>query len=193
MKLSDNALTTLETLKDYLGIPLSDTSNDRVLVLLINGASEWVETYSKRRFKKGTYTETYNGPSSDRLYLKGSPIVSISSINTGSVLSPSGYTLYDGEGGYILYNNGYWPIGNKNVSVEYVGGYVLPQDDTTATPRTLPYKVELATCMLAGGAFNKKDNNGTTSSSSGGMSVSFDKIVGDDIKAMLKDYRYYNV
>lgn len=195
-QLSSNALTTLETAKDHLGIPSSDTSKDKSLRLLISGASNFIEKKTNRRFGKGTYTETYDASGrSPYLYLKAAPVTAFTSLSIDGVAVAAGDMVRYDDVGKLYYKNGSWPQSNQGITVVYSGGYVLPKD-ATAEPlvvRTLPADLELACLMLVDGAFNRKGAGGVASSGSGSMNVSFEKIYNDDIKAMIRPYRYYNV
>lgn len=192
MKLSANALTTLETLKSHVGIPLGDSSKDTVLMLFINGGSSAVEKYTGRRFKQGTYVEKYDGDGeSQELYLDGAPIDTVTSVKIASVvIAPADYTVYTN---YILLNDAEWPAGRKNIEVSYIGGFVLPKDETDVLARTLPFDVELATLKVVAGMFNRKDAEGINRSNSGGMSADFGTVFNDEVKGLLKPYRYLHV
>lgn len=193
-QLSSNALTTLETAKDHLGIPSSDTSQDKSLSLLISGASNFIEKKTNRRFGKGTYTETYDASGrSPYLYLKAAPVTAFTSLSIdGTAVAAGDMVRYD-EVGKLYYKNGVWPQSNQGITVVYSGGYVLPKDATEINARTLPADLELACLMLVDGALNRKGAGGVASSGSGSMNVSFEKIYNDDVKALISPYRYYNV
>ena len=62
--LRTNALTTLEALKQLLGIDETDTSQDGVLIQLINRASASIENALGRKLRRSTYTERVKGTGS---------------------------------------------------------------------------------------------------------------------------------
>lgn len=62
--LRTNALTTLEALKQLLGIDETDTSQDSVLIQLINRASASIENALGRKLRRSTYTERVKGTGS---------------------------------------------------------------------------------------------------------------------------------
>jgi hypothetical protein len=190
--LAPNALSTLETFKGFAGV--SGNSEDTKLEIILSGASAFIEKWSGRRFKKETRTEKIN-PSGDsaRMYLRAAPIVSVTSLTfDGAVLPTSDYVLAN-EAGFLSKVSGYWAKGVQTAVVVYEGGYVLPKDATEQNPRTLPYDIELAVLKLATGFYNRSSAEGTNSSSSGGMSVTFGDVFGEDIKALLRPYRYIHV
>ena len=65
--LRTNALTTLEALKQLLGIDETDTSQDGVLIQLINRASASIENALGRKLRRSTYTERVKGTGSQYL------------------------------------------------------------------------------------------------------------------------------
>ena len=71
-QLASNALTTLETVKEMMGIPTeeSDPQVDNVLIRLINAASAWVETMTERKLGKNDYRQKCRGTGSQELVLK---------------------------------------------------------------------------------------------------------------------------
>lgn len=195
MSLATNALTTKDAVKDHLGIPLAVTKHDNIIEQIVNGCSGVVETYLNQRLGRRTVTELYDGDGlNDRLYLKSAPIVSVTEVLLGgATFGTDSYKLYN-ENGYLKSLNGPWPLGDQNISVEYYGGYVLPQNDDPGTlDRDLPHDIELAVLKMVGAIWNQRQSEGVSNSNSGGMSVSFTKALTVDIKAMLKPYRWINV
>lgn len=155
-----NALTTLETVKEMMGIPTeeSDPQVDNVLIRLINAASAWVETMIERKLGKNDYRQKCRGTGSQELVLKHYPIVSVQSvteIGSGKVLSPESYD-FDEKGDIgVLYREEGWPYRGypgglsgdylapqRYLLVEYTAGYVLPKDATADSPCTLPADLE---------------------------------------------------
>lgn len=54
--LADNAMTTLETMLDFLGITETDDSTKNNIERLINAASSYIETMTNRKFALREYT-----------------------------------------------------------------------------------------------------------------------------------------
>lgn len=125
MAYSETALTTLATLKAYVGI--TDSAADAVLTSMITRASTLVCRYIGRDevFTKSK-TETLNGNGGSFLMLKLRPITAITSVTVnGTVIPPSagagqpGY-LFDERGVYLV---GYvFSRGVQNVTIVYTGG-----------------------------------------------------------------------
>jgi hypothetical protein len=156
--LADNALTTLDTAKNFLGIDPSDTSLDSYLEFSINSASDMIESYCERRFGVTVYREFKQGRGFTKLILENYPIVSLDKlvindqdidVNEVTILHDKGM-LYRPNGGFPEYSYiGRFlnpkPDDNQfNIYVEYSAGYVLPKDASPTNPRTLPYDLELA-------------------------------------------------
>ena len=68
--LRTNALTTLEALKQLLGIDETDTSQDGVLIQLINRASASIENALGRKLRRSTYTERVKGTGSRNITVR---------------------------------------------------------------------------------------------------------------------------
>lgn len=167
--LAENALTTLENAKNYLGIDLNDTSLDNNIYFYINSASAIIESYCERQFALKTYKELKQGAGFTKLILDNYPIVELTSlvvdgepvdISAVTVFEDSGI-LYKPDGGFpsrVIGGSFLHPIPDQiqhNILVEYRAGYVLPKDATEDNPRTLPYDLEMACMRLIG--IMKKD------------------------------------
>src|SRR5574340_1149893 len=69
----DNALTTVSRAKSYLGI--TGSAQDTLLSMLIIAVSQFIEDYTRRKYKRSTITnEIHDGNDSPRLYPKYTPI-----------------------------------------------------------------------------------------------------------------------
>ncbi|WP_405131894.1 phage gp6-like head-tail connector protein [Paenibacillus sp. FSL H8-0317] len=127
-------LTTVEKLQKNM----PDEDPD-YLAMIIAAASQAIEEYCNRSFKKQAYTEILSGVNPSKyLNLRNYPIHEVTSMHI------EGYTVL--EEGRLFRQSG-WPAGENNISVQYIGGYVLPSDATEEEPRTLPMPLELA-CIL---------------------------------------------
>ncbi|CAH1190315.1 hypothetical protein PAECIP111893_00271 [Paenibacillus plantiphilus] len=130
-------LTTVERLR---GIMPEMSELDDLLMLQIAAASAAIENYCKRSFRKQSYSERISGHvTSKYINLRNYPVHTI--VEIPSVWD---YEILD-EG--RLYRPHGWPTGDHNISISYIGGYVLPKDATEENPRTLPEALELA-CLL---------------------------------------------
>ncbi|WP_163854623.1 phage gp6-like head-tail connector protein [Paenibacillus elgii] len=138
-------LTTLERLKGLLQIPKEEHGQDDELSLHLMVASQAIESFCKRSFRKQRYTERMSGYKSDYINLRNFPVERVDSL-TGPTGEITDYEILS-EG--RLYRSSGWPIGKHNIQVTYTGGYVLPGDATPDNPRTLPESIELACLFLA--------------------------------------------
>ena len=151
MALSQYALTTLQTIKDELGI--TDTSLDGFLERKINSMSEAIEKYCGRYFAKRTVTVKLPAPSGLDLILPDYPITTVSEVKLdGTAITD--YEVY-GDTGQLWRETGwsteYYRRGiaqdlvlstEKIIEVTYTTGYVTETQATANNPRTLPYELE---------------------------------------------------
>ncbi|MGG0756261.1 head-tail connector protein [Brevibacillus laterosporus] len=135
-------LASLDRAKRVMQIPTDDTSMDETLSLLIAAASQAIESHCKRSFRKQLYTERMSGYSSRYLNLRNYPIHQIEEVRADQILGD-----YEEIGEGRLFRAKGWPIGEQNISVTYIGGYILPGEATGEEPYTLPESIELA-CLL---------------------------------------------
>lgn len=73
--LVDYALTTVDDVKENLGLASSDYTKDNLIRRKINQATDLIQTYTGRNFKLQQYTEYYDGSQIDEMVLKQRPIV----------------------------------------------------------------------------------------------------------------------
>jgi hypothetical protein len=123
MPLKSNALTSLETAKEYLKLDAMNDVDDNVLVSLINSSTSAIESYCKRKFKEQTHEEDYDGNGRHGLYLNQYPVKSIEAVEIMGV--PVANTSYrvSKQNGKLLLNGGKWPYGEVNITVKYTAGY----------------------------------------------------------------------
>lgn len=137
-------LATLSKLKPMLYIPVEDTSQDEQLTMWLKAASQAIEDHCKRSFAQSEYTELRSGKGVKHIALPCTPVHEVVSITTDDK-PVDGFKLLDGG---ILYRE-FWPPGQYNLTVRYIGGYQLPSDDPDAQPSTLPDSIETACLILA--------------------------------------------
>lgn len=76
------ALTTVAKVKDYIGIASAD--DDALLSVLVDRATDLIQTYCDRKFESATYaSERYNGRGFSRLYLKQWPLTAVARVAVG--------------------------------------------------------------------------------------------------------------
>jgi hypothetical protein len=144
-------LTILETVKDELGIPQSDVSQDDRLAILIKQASGVVAEYCNRIFGAEEVTETFwsDWPSetSRSFMLSREPVSEIVSVEIdGVVQDPSSYRLAnDGHLHRVgLTGLTFWCLTSTAI-IQYIAGYILLDD--------LPYGIERAALSLIKGYY----------------------------------------
>jgi len=161
MALQSNALTTVQEVKDFLGIT-ADTENS-FIERMINVYSQKIESFCNRKFGTATYTdEKYKGLGTNALQLENYPVTALTSISVSDVaLDSTDYELMKGVGltntGEINKETLWTSTGVRdavsleeqypsyNIKVTYTAGYVLPKDDGDPA-RNLPYDLE-QTCI----------------------------------------------
>lgn len=138
-ELQENALTTPERVLKFLGEgeeEMSVNGND-MLILAINAASDMIEKYCRRQFKRDIYT--YNSFIKENSFvLPNYPVHKLISVNGQE---EKGDYYLSKEDGIIDFRNT-----NRRGLIIYDGGYTLPKDATVDNPITLPQGLEIA-CM----------------------------------------------
>jgi uncharacterized phiE125 gp8 family phage protein len=130
MPLAPNALTSLEAVKAYLKINLTETNDDALLEDLINASSSAIENYCKRNFIEQDYVdEEYDGNGLSGLYLRQYPVKAITSVSIEELtLSATDYKCKKSIG-KLIRKNCRWPEGEINILVSYTAGYSkIPAD-----------------------------------------------------------------
>lgn len=166
MALATNALTTVATIEDELGI--SSGTEDARLERLINEASAIAESYAGRSFyRDSAVVEKVLGGEGPYLFVARAPLNSVTSISfLGSDISTADYEIHgDGKSGVIYAINGSWArldvtfndisrtsaagMVRKAYTVTYDGGwYTAKQDDDGDGTRDLPYDIERAVILI---------------------------------------------
>lgn len=146
-------LIALDDMKNYLGIPLLDTSNDAFLTLNIQVVSDAIEGYCKRKFASATYTQTFykNKFQSipDSLPLYHYPLVSIASVVEKDEDAEPGTPVtdyrYHNPTGILEKNWGRFFANGNMVVAEYVAGYAV-----------IPALIQSVTYSLVQERYNKR-------------------------------------
>ena len=128
----------LTTLKEWLGIPATDTAHDALLTDLEAQAVEWVERQTGRYFgPPAETTEVIRGTGARRLWL-AEPPVSVAEVTevvypggTETVIDPAGVNGYEvrvaGNEGWLVRRGGvWWPC--YEYRVRYTRGYPTGQE-----------------------------------------------------------------
>lgn len=162
--LSPFALTTVAVTKSFMGMDLTDTSQDSLIEFLINSTTEAIQKECSRIFGIGSYTFSLfveSAPAPLQMYpynqilqvppllhckkdllLEQYPILTASVVVDGQVFKD--YKVIAENG--ILRNHHGW---QGAIEVKYTAGYVMPKDEVLPTtadpvgvPLTLPYDLE---------------------------------------------------
>lgn len=168
--LKDNALIDATELQLFLQTTITDTD---YINTLINLASDLIEQYTDRKFRKATYTEEiYDGNADQMLYLKQAPVTSGSVVvkewNTYDNVEQFEYTenedylVYYTEGRIHL--RGHWIKVNQFYRVTYEAGYELT---------AIPYDLKLACSKICEQIKNQTGKAGYDAETIGQYSVSY--------------------
>ena len=213
--LTNDALTTLGTVKDELGI--TDASSDETLKRLINAVSRRIRSYCRRTFYyEVDIVEQFAGYGSTNLLLSRMPVISVDSITYDSMAVDSDdYSIGDAAAG-ILYRPTGWawtaklqrnaaaadPLPGteeKLFEVTYTGGWITPQqaadDAKLGVPlgwvRSLPEDLEDACILAVTSRYGMRGQDITVKSE---RSLNYSATYGDrdlplPVKEMLAPYR----
>ena len=142
-------LTTVDTLKEQVGIPAGDTSEDGRLLRMIRAASAAAENYCSREFAVREYTDIFQCTEPrEVLHLTGYPVTVITEVSYGGDVLPAGDYTCGEEAGVLVRDAGPWA---KETVVTYEAGYVLP---AATAGRTLPYDLEDAVVLWCNDKYN---------------------------------------
>lgn len=199
-----HALTSTAKVKAHLGI--SGATYDTVIDTFVNGVTDFIESFCRRRFKETTYSnEQYDGgePNSNddyrkRVFLKNYPVSAVSAFEyrSGQISSPTwtafsadDWLLYGNEG-YVRYLGDYLPRGHKNLRVSYTAGYKIDfANETTLANHTLPFDITMVATKLAARMFDKRLSEGKSSENVEGQGIQWSASLSDAETAILSRYR----
>lgn len=190
MALRLNALTTLSQAKAQLGIPASETSLDARVELLINVASQHIETWTGRKLKSQAHTQFFDGRRQNCLVPAEYPVTAVAELRVDQsheFADPS--TVWDN---YVVTDDGmtvtlldcYLPQGYHNVKLSYTAGY-------TEIPADLEYGCLLLVEWLY--RFKNAGDIGRTSKNKGDESVGILQQIPEVILEHLKPYKRLEV
>lgn len=185
--MSAGDLVAIDDVKAYLGGDLQ-SNDDAVLARLITAASTFFTTACARQILEQAYGERYDGKGSARLYLRNTPVLSVTSVAIDEVPIPASVAVADP--GWVLNGNmivlfGYWfRRGFANVAVTYSAGYAAA-----------PADVAEAVTELVGLRYRGKDRLGKVSESIGGMATTAysQKDVSPFVQSVITRYTRANL
>lgn len=194
MDLVSYALVTLDDTKLFLGI--SDHTKDEKLKLLINMATDYIESQTGRRFKRTTYTDAkFDGTGTRELFLNY-PILSFTSlsVNTGSDNSENWNTVgandywVDNVTGAITRTSDFSEFDDtmdEGLSdVRFAHGKNKYRATYEAGYDVIPYDLQYACMTLVGQLMNSASGSGIKSESLGDHSITYQDITEVSSKGM---------
>lgn len=175
-------LTTLATVKEYIDIKSEDTAFDSLIERLITASSSQIESYCGRVFQIEDYAESYDGSASDILFLKHTPVVSVSSLSIDDEqIDAAEFKVYDD---YLRLAARLFTPGTLNVSIDYSAGYF---DAETESP---PADLEDACVQLVAFKFNLRAADGLAQSRVNEITYSYvDLAIPLSVAVILDKYR----
>lgn len=200
MALKSYALTTVARFKTYAGI--TSSSDDTLLEIFINQATESIENYCDRRFKQTTYTNVeIDGTGSEQLFLDQYPVDSGSTFTLqerDSAENDNDWSSIDSEDYFVDYDAGIifrvarskWGTGKKRYRVTYTAGYDY-DNTTTFLTDTIAGDLEYAIWLLVQAQYNRRQGgSGIEQESIGDYSVTYSKDINenDELKNILDKY-----
>jgi hypothetical protein len=195
------ALTTRQRLINFLGLQNLTTTHNTVLDLCIESATEFVENYTKRRFKKTARTaEVYDGHGGRSLNLKHYPVVPGETFNLYCRETNENESEWDeiDDEYYFVKNDpgivelvvGKFTKGIQRWKVDYTSGYGF--DNVTTFPSDVGLAdLEYVVWKLAGTMYLKRRGEvGVTMETLHSHSVAYHKEVMEspEIKEILDKY-----
>lgn len=188
MALNSNALTTLALAKAYLKIPTLETSQDAMVELFINAASEMLEKETDRVLKQRVgIVEYQDGRKQNIIVLKQFPVTAISEVKIDSesnfaadtLVDPADYEITD-DGNALLYVGGVFSSGHRGVKVTYTAGYnPVPSDLEHACLWLVFWYAKIRDAADIGRSTKNKE----------GESISYLQSAPDDVKNCILRYK----
>lgn len=179
-------LVTLAEVKTFLGI--TGTDSDSLLEMLINQATDYLETRCDRRFADTTYTEqVYDGNGNVELVLKQFPVITFTKLEKNTAYNNSdNWEEIDSEDYWVDETEGIitrvvnFRKGKQNYRATYKAGY-----------ETIPYDLQYMAMSMISDVYNRRKNTGVTKETLGDHSVEFESLVQENPKyeRIVSNYR----
>ena len=176
-------LTSLASVKVWLGIPTGSTGDDALLTGLVTSASQFIQTWLDRQLAQANYTETRDGNGGQRLLFANYPVTAVSSLVIGgtAIAASSGYLTagYLFTPGEIRLNGYRFCRGFGNIVVSYTAGYAV-----------IPPDIAQAATELVALRYRERDRIGHASKTINGESVAFTIVdMPPSVRTALGQYR----
>ena len=203
MALNDNALTSLSSLKLYLGI--TTTTNDSLLESIIGSISDFVENYCNRTFKKTFYSdELYDGTGTLKLVLNNYPVVTgetftlkkrttTQNIDSFNTVNGQNYFVKESQG-LIVFNTGCFEFFPQHYSLSYTAGYDYDVDSAPLSSLGAG-DLELSVWKLCARAYKSRKNaKDVKSEKIGDYSIAYNEMLigiikDSEIRGILDTYK----
>jgi len=145
-------LTTIDNVKEQLGIDEEDTSQDDMIERHIKTVTAAVEAYLKRKLELQEHTERIAPVNSDIIVPKQWPIKEVVEVEYGDeILDEEEYEVFEDK---VIKKDGKWD--KYEVQITYEAGYIMPGEEG----RDLPYDLENAAIYHAMHTYHSFDRLG---------------------------------
>ena len=166
-------LSKLETLKTWLPINSTTTTDDITLARLLTAVSmDFMRATNRPDLLLASYTEVHQGDGSSRMIAWHWPVIAISSLVVGALTITAsadkianGYYLdsdIDPERIWNIYLNGYAFTDRQPVKIAYSAGYVQPGTAPTTGQIALPEDIEQAVLDWCAYRYKERPNVAVT-------------------------------
>jgi hypothetical protein len=156
---------SIDELKEYSGAH----DEDNLLQNYIDSAENIVNTYLGYSPTLHNYIQYFNGTGINELQLKAKPIANIISVEIDDQSIPLS-EFYDIVNSEFLYYNKVFPIGKRNIKIEYDAGWGITIDDDTTNGDYLPRIIKMTVLRIASILQSESNQNIGVSSKSFGDS-----------------------
>lgn len=140
-------LTTIEKVKEYLGLDAGQTKDDALLSRLVTAASALFVARTGVDFPSASYTDTVDGNGRATLLLQHAPVTAVASVTVDgetiaarATVDGDGYVIADGTIGKIELAGYVFTTGTENVVVTYTAGEAVPADVEQAVILRVAYE-----------------------------------------------------
>lgn len=169
MAINIYSLTSLDSIKNFMGKVGAKAEDDDLLEGLIDRVSVLFESYCDRKFLSRDYMDYHDGKGVDKLFVNQYPITSISGIwddrewawDSTTEIDNSYYRISNNSN-YIVFKDTTLLDYDQNLKIVYTAGY-----------SAIPYDLEHACIMEVSRAYKNKNQIDVLSKSLADGSVSF--------------------
>lgn len=169
-------LTSLANVKQWMGIPVTDTANDALLTRMVTACSAFIASWLGRTLESTSYTDNFIGWGSARFVPANYPVTAIASVVVNGTAVPAAKVFTSSISLRLL--DGYSFLDGVLCTVTYTAGYaVVPKD------------IEQACIEMVALRFEDRKRIGITSKGLAGETISFSqKDMNSFAKSVLSQY-----